>query len=235
MTGAIVSQPDNEKTGAMKRLTTARGYDAEGSYSPDGKWIVFSSMRSGYDHTLTDKEKKSLEENPSNFADIYIMNADGTEQKRLTNVFGYDGGPFFTQDGKKIVWRRFDEQGLIADVWMMNIDGSDQKQITTFGSMSWAPYMHPSGEYIIFASNKLGFENFELFMVDTAGTKEPVQVTYSPGFDGLPVPSPDGKTLAWTSSRAGGSAGQLFLAQWNHAKAMEALKNAPPRRPAKKS
>ena len=51
----------------------------------------------------------------------------------------------------------------------MNPDGSDQRQITTFGSMSWAPYMHPSGEYFIFASNKLGFENFELFMVDAAG------------------------------------------------------------------
>jgi Tol biopolymer transport system component len=225
----------NEKTKAMKRLTTAKGYDAEGSYSPDGKFIVFSSMRSGYDHVLTDREKKSLEENPSNFAEIYIMNADGTNQKRLTNVFGYDGGPFFTQDGKKIVWRRFDEQGLIADVWTMNPDGSDQKQITTFGSMSWAPYMHPSGEYFIFASNKLGFENFELFIVDAAGTKEPVQVTYTPGFDGLPVPSPDGKTLAWTSTRAGGSGGQIFLAQWNHAKAMEALKAAPPRKPAKKS
>ena len=60
--------------------------------------------------------------------------------------------------------------------------------------MSWAPYMHPSGEYIIFASNKLGFENFELFMVDAPGTKEPVRVTYSDGFDGLPVPSPDGTT-----------------------------------------
>ena len=71
--------------------------------------------------------------------------------------------------------------------------------------MSWAPYMHPSGEYFIFASNKLGFENFELFIVDTAGAKEPVRVTYTDGFDGLPVPSPDGKTLAWTSSRAGGS------------------------------
>ncbi len=225
----------NEKTGAMKRLTTAKGYDAEGSYSPDGKLIVFSSMRSGYDHPLTDKEKRSLEENPSNFAEIYTMKADGTDQKRLTSVFGYDGGPFFTPDGRKIVWRRFNEQGLIADVWTMNIDGSDQKQITTFGAMSWAPYMHPSGEYFIFASNKLGFENFELFMVDAAGTKEPVRVTYSAGFDGLPVPSPDGTMLAWTSSRAGGSAGQLFLAQWNHVKAMAALKAAPPRKPAKKS
>jgi Tol biopolymer transport system component len=225
----------SEKTGALKRLTTARGYDAEGSYSPDGKWIVFSSMRSAYDHTLTAAEQKSLAENPSNFAEIYTMRADGSEQKRLTSTFGYDGGPFFTPDGKRIVWRRFDEQGLIADVWTMNMDGSDAKQITSFGSMSWAPYMHPSGEYMLFASNKLGFENFELFMVDAQGTKEPVRVTYTDGFDGLPVPSPDGKMLAWTSSRAGGSAGQLFLAQWNHEKALSAIKSAPPRKPAKKS
>ena len=223
----------SEKTGALKRLTTAKGYDAEGSYSPDGRWIVFSSMRGAYDHPLTDKEKKSLDENPSNFAEIYIMRADGSGQTRLTDVFGYDGGPFFTPDGKKILWRRFDEQGLIADLWTMNPDRSDQRQVTTFGSMSWAPYMHPSGQYILFASNKLGFENFELFMVDAEGTKEPVRVTYSDGFDGLPVPSPDGKMLAWTSSRAGGSAGQLFLAQWNHEGALDALKNAPPRKPAK--
>ena len=227
----------SEKTGALKRLTTARGYDAEGSYSPDGRLIVFSSMRSAYDHALSDAEKKSLQENPSNFAEIYTMRADGSEQKRLTSVFGYDGGPFFTPDGKKIVWRRFDEQGLIADIWTMNVDGSDQKQITTFGSMSWAPYMHASGQYFIFASNKLGFENFELFIVDAEGAKEPVRVTYTDGFDGLPVPSPDGKTLAWTSSRAGGSgsAGQIFLAQWNHEKAVAALKSAPPRKPAGKS
>src|SRR5215813_1565226 len=84
----------NEKTGALRQLTTARGYDAEGSYSPDGQWIVFSSMRSAYDHALNDKEQKSLAENPSNFAEIYIMKADGSGQKRLTDVWGYDGGPF---------------------------------------------------------------------------------------------------------------------------------------------
>ena len=116
------------------------------------------------------------------------------------------------------------------------MDGSDAKQITSFGSMSWAPYMHPSGEYFLFASNKLGFENFELFMVDALGTKEPVRVTYTDGFDGLPVPSPDGTTLAWTSSRAGGAgaAGQIYLAQWNHEAAMAALKAAGPRQTPKR-
>ena len=225
----------DEKSGAMKRLTDAKGYDAEGSYSPDGQWIVFTSMRDAYNHSLSAAEQKKLVEDPSYFGEIYIMRADGSGQKRLTSTPGYDGGPFFTPDGKRIVWRRFDESGLIADVWTMNPDGSDARQITDFGAMSWAPYFHPSGEYIIFASNKLGFENFELFMVDAQGTKEPVQVTYSPGFDGLPVPSPDGKQLAWTSSRSGGSAGQLFLAEWNHEKAREAIRNAPPKKPSKKS
>jgi Tol biopolymer transport system component len=225
----------NEKTGESKRLTTARGYDAEGSYSPDGQWIAFSSMRDAYNRPLSDAERKQLETDPSYFAEIYIMKADGSGQKRLTAVPGYDGGPFFTPDGKRIVWRRFDEKGLIADVWTMNLDGTDPKQITDFGSMSWAPYMHPSGAYYFFASNKLGFENFEVFIVDAAGTKEPVRVTYSDGFDGLPVPSPDGTQLAWTSTRSGGGAGQLFLAQWNHEKALAALKDAPPKKPGKKS
>jgi Tol biopolymer transport system component len=223
----------SERTGALTRLTTARGYDAEGSYSPDGRFIVFTSMRDAYNRPLNDAERKQLDADPSYFAEIYIMRADGSDQRRLTNAPGYDGGPFFTPDGRKIVWRRFDERGLIADVWTMNPDGSDQRQITDFGSMSWAPYMHPSGQYYFFASNKLGFENFEIFIVDAAGEKEPVRVTYTDGFDGLPVPSPDGRQLAWTSTRSGGSNGQLFLAQWNHEKALEALKNAPRKKPSK--
>ena len=217
----------SEKSGAMTRLTNAKGYDAEAGYSPDGQWIAFSSMRDAYNRTLSPEEQKQLATDPSYFGEIYIMKADGTGQRRLTNTPGYDGGPFFTKDGN-IVWRRFDERGLIADVWTMKPDGTDAKQITHFSSMSWAPYEHPSGEYFLFASNKLGFENFEVFMVDKAGLKEPVRVTYSDGFDGLPVPSPDGTQLAWTSSRSGGGAGQIFLAQWNHEAARKALAAAPP-------
>ena len=222
--GATASAPPT-----YTRLTNARGYDAEGSYSPDGQWIAFTSMRDAYNRTLSAEEQKQLEVDPSYFAEIYVMRADGSAQKRLTNVPGYDGGPFFSPDGKRIIWRRFDTTGLIANVFTMNPDGTDVRQITDFAAMSWAPYIHPSGQYILFASNKLGFENFEVYMVDIDGRKEPVRITYADGFDGLPVPSPDGRQLAWTSTRAGGSEGQIFLGQWNHEKALEALKAAPAR------
>ncbi len=220
----------SEGTKTLTRLTNVRGYDAEAGYSPDGQWIVFSSTRTAYDHELSDAEQKQLATDPSWFGEIYIMKADGSDQRRLTTAPGYDGGPFFTPDGRKILWRHFDEQGLVADIWTMNPDGSDKRQVTDFKAMSWAPYMHASGEYILFASNKLGFENFEIFIVDAAGTKEPVRVTYTDGFDGLPVPSPDGTQIAFTSSRSGSGAGQIFLARWNHEKARDAIRNAPPRK-----
>lgn len=219
----------NEKTQVLTRLTTTPGYDAEGSYSPDGGRIVFSSMRDSYNRPLSADETKRRNTDPSYFADIYLMSANGSSQQRLTTAPGYDGGPFFTRDGSRIVWRHFDESGLKADVWTMRPDGSDKRQITDFDSMSWAPYEHPSGAYFIFSSNKLGFDNFELFVVDSDGRKEPVRVTYTDGFDGLPVPSPNGRQLAWTSSRAGGSSGQLYLAEWNHQKMLDALHSAPTR------
>jgi Tol biopolymer transport system component len=160
------------------------------------------------------------------------MKADGSELRRLTDVPGYDGGPFFFPDGSRIVWRRFDEEGLLADVYTIKPDGSEETRVTDFDAMSWAPYAHPSGEYIFFASNKLGFANFEVFIVDSAGEKEPVRVTYTDGFDGLPVPSPDGKRLSWTSNRhqgGGRGGGQIYIADWNHEQALAALEAAPPR------
>ncbi|MDH3254326.1 MAG: hypothetical protein OEM62_04980 [Acidobacteriota bacterium] len=216
------------ETGALTRVTEATGYDAEASYSPDGEWIVFSSMRDAYERELTDEETKILDVNTSYFGELYIMRADGSAKRRLTNVPGYDGGPFFSTDGQRIVWRRFDTDGLTADVYTMKTDGTDEKRITDFGSLSWAPYEHPSGDYIFFASNKLGFSNFEIFIVDTEGTKEPVRVTFTDKFDGLPVPSPDGKTLMWTSSRHG-EGGQLYRGVWNHEAALAALAASPVR------
>jgi Tol biopolymer transport system component len=211
----------------LVQLTKERGYDAECAFSPDGKQIVFCSLRAAYDHELSPEEKLRLQRDPAWFGDIYIMNADGSNVRRLTKAPGYDGGPFFSPDSQRIVWRRFDESGMNADVYTMKTDGSDVHRVTDFKSMSWAPFYHPSGKYIIFTSNKLGFENFELFIVDAEGTKEPVRVTFTPGFDGLPVFSPDGKKLCWTTNRGAEGKSQLWLANWNHDAALEALAKAP--------
>lgn len=214
----------------LQRLSDSPGYDAEGAFSPDGKQIVFCSTRSAYPLTqLAPEQRSRFEKDPAYFGEIYIMNADGSGVRRLTEAAGYDGGPFFSPDGKRIVWRRFDESGMIADIWTMKADGTDKRRITAFESMSWAPYHHPSGSYLIFTSNKLGFENFELFIVDTAGTREPVRVSHTDGFDGLPVFSPDGKRLCWTSNRTAGGKSQLFLADWNHDAALQAIEAAPVR------
>lgn len=213
--------------GKYVNLTRSPGYDAEGAYSPDGKEIVFASNRSAYTGKLSDADRQRLEQDPASFVDLYIMNSDGSNVRRLTTSSGYDGGPFFSADGKKIIWRRFSQHGDSAEIFSMNRDGSGEKQLTQMGVLSWAPFYHPSGDYLIFATNKQGFANFELYLVDVEGKKEPVRVTETEGFDGLPVFSPDGKRLVWTSGRTANGQSQLFMADWNDTEARRLLKMAP--------
>ena len=214
-------------TGAYKRLTDAEGYDAEGSYSPDGQQIAFASNRLAYAGTLSAEDAERLERDPAFFSDIYIMNADGSGLKQLTQAPGYDGGPFFSADGKKIVWRRFSEDGARAEIFTMNSDGTDERQITSLGAMSWAPYFHPSGDYIVFATNLQGFANFELYLVDANGEREPVRLTDRAGFDGLPTFTPDGKRISWTSNATPKKQSQIFIANWDHVAALDLVASAP--------
>ena len=204
------------------RLTDAKGYDAEGSYSPDGKLIAFASNRNAYAEPMTEAEKKKFETDPAYMMELFIMNADGTDVRQLTDFPGYDGGPFFSPDGKKICWRRFAENGATAEIMTMDIDGSNQKTLTKMGVLSWAPFYHPSGDYLVFTTNKHGFGNFELYLVAADGKSPPVRVTDTEGFDGLASFSPDGKQLTWTSNRNAQKQSQIFLGDWNdtHARKM---------------
>ncbi|GMG81404.1 M28 family peptidase [Paralimibaculum aggregatum] len=214
-------------SGTYTALAPAEGYDAEGAYSPDGGRIVFASNRHAYAGTLAPEAAARLEHDPSYFMDLYVMNADGTGLRRLTDTPGYDGGPFWSADGSRITWRRFAPDGATAEVFTMAADGSDARQVTHLGAMSWAPFFHPSGEYIVFASNLEGFGNFELYLVDAAGRREPVRITEREGFDGLASFSPDGATIAWTSNATPARRSQIFLAPWDHAAARTALAAAP--------
>ncbi len=217
----------------LRRLTHEKGYDAEGSYSPDGNWIVFASNRAGYTEKLSEEDEKYFKQDPSYMMDIYIMKADGTGVKRLTTTKGYDGGPFFSADGKKITWRRFAPNGMTAEIYTMNLDGSDQQELTHLKSMSWAPFFHPSGDYLIFTSSVYGFSNFELFIVDALGKHRPVRVTFNDDFDGLPVFTPDGNKLSWTRRNAKGDS-QIMMADWDDVQARQLL-HLPPREPDAKN
>lgn len=200
----------------VKKLTNSPGYDAEGTVSPDGKKIVFTSTRSG-----------DLE--------LWTMNIDGTDQRQVTKGLGYDGGAFFTPDNKRLVFRasrpKTDEevktykellaQGLVQptalEIFTCNVDGSDLKQITHLGGANWAPFMHPNGKKILFATNhhsKSG-RQFNVFSVNLDGTGLE-QITFDSGFDSFIMFSPDGKKVAFSSNRnnGGGHDTNVFVADW---------------------
>ncbi len=219
--------PDGEPVSEPRVLSSARGYDAEAAFSPDGRWIVFASNRHAYDpvyaSAFSAEERALLERQPEHFIELYLMDTRGGELRRLTRSPGYDGGPFFSPDGRRVVWRRFGDDGKSAEIMTISVDGDDERQITTLGAVSWAPFYHPSGDYLIFATNLHGFGNFELYIVDVDGQSQPVRITDTEKFDGLPVFGPDGRTLAWTSQRTPGSRSQIFRARWNDAEARRRL------------
>ena len=205
------------RSGKTKNLTPWMGYSAEASYSPDGQWVAFASNG----HAYANNPGMSLE-NPEKEMEIYIMRSNGGGLKRLTFEPGYDGGPFFSPDGTHITWRRFNGTGDQAEIYTMKIDGSEKKQITRMGAMAWAPFYHPSGDYIVFTTNVHGYDNFELYIVDSQGERPPQRVSERPGFDGLPVFHPSGRWLSWTFRNLQGES-QIYMGRWSDGKARELL------------
>ena len=81
----------------------------------------------GNTETLSDEDMARLALDPSYFMELYVMDADGANVRRLTDAPGYDGGPFWSADGSRITWRRFSENGVKAEIYTMAADGSDEK------------------------------------------------------------------------------------------------------------
>ena len=208
------AQPDGS---GRRRLTWYGVYTAEGVVSPDGRKIVFTSLKNGD-------------------LDIYVMNVDGSEVRQLTTQLGYDGGPWWSPDGKQIVYRANHPatpaemkaytdllaQRLVRpnkmDLWLMDADGKNQRQITHLGAASFGPSWTADGKRIIFSSNhhtepRLG--NFDLFLINPDGTGLE-QVTTASTFDGFPMFSPDGKKVVWASNRhdANPRDTNIFIADW---------------------
>jgi Tol biopolymer transport system component len=209
----LLARPDGSEP---VRLTENAAYDAESTVCAKDGSIVFTSTRDG-----------DLE--------LYRMDADGKNVRRLTDAPGYDGGAFFSPDCSKIVWRasrpragaelddyrRLLAQGLVRpgklELWTAEADGSEARQVTYLGAASFAPSFFPSGERVIFSSNTgdpRGRE-FDLWAVNLDGSGLE-RITWMPGFDGFPMFSPDGTRLAFASNRNQGAPGEtnVFVAKW---------------------
>jgi Tol biopolymer transport system component len=205
-------------TGPLTRLTDSPGYDAEATVCGTDGSIVFTSVRDG-----------DLE--------LYRMDRDGKNVRRLTFTPGYDGGAFFNKDCTKLVWRASrpkpgkeleDYQALLAkglvrpsklELYVANADGSDAHQVTYLDAASFAPFFFPNRDRIIFSSNygdPRGRE-FDLWAINADGTQLE-RITHTKGFDGFPMFSPDGRQLLFASNRMtaeGQTDTNLFLAEWD--------------------
>jgi Tol biopolymer transport system component len=189
----------------LKQLTDAKGYDAEGAFSPDGKLIAFCSDRDG---------------DP----DLYVMNADGTGLRQLTDAPGYDGGPFISPDGKRVVYRTDRKKSEMLQIHVIDLDGKNDVALTDNIGVNWAPYWHPTKPYIIWTgadhSDPKARPNYDLWLMKY-GEKDgkivpgPItRITDNPAADVLPVFTPDGKQLMWTSNRTADHSSQLFIADF---------------------
>jgi TolB protein len=205
------------RTDSLVVFLPAQGYDAEATLSPDGRYLVFTSMRGGD-------------------LDLWLYDFETQTLRQLTKELGYDGGAFFGPDSKTIVWRASRPQGeaiqsykaLLAQnlveptnlqIFVMHIDSLVPHQVTHLPGANWAPYFHPNGRTILFSSNHHSLDKggrvFNLFAIERDGTGLR-QITFDPEFDAFPMFSPDGKKLIWASNRAGQKPREtnLFIADW---------------------
>lgn len=211
-----IANPDGSNA---EMLIGGDSYDAEATVSPDGKYIIFTSTRSGD-------------------LDLWRYEVATGALLQLTSEIGYDGGAFFSRDSQKIVWRasrpegedKANYQDLLTknmvepgdlDIYVADIDGSNVIKVTDLPGANWAPFFHPDGQRILFSSNHHTLDDggrvFDIFMVNLDGTGLE-QITHSGTFDAFPMFSFDGTKIVFASnrnaSRTPSRDTNVFVADW---------------------
>lgn len=159
-------------------------------WSPDGRYILYTSQRNGQ-------------------YEIYRGNSDGSgEELQLTNNNSMDDGSEYTPDGKYIYFNSSRSGGM--RLWRMDADGKNPKQITHDNFNDWFPHISPDGKHILFLSYLPNvqtdlhpyYQQVYLRMLPIAGG-EPKIVAYIYGGQGsinVPSWSPDGRYVAFVSN-----------------------------------
>lgn len=140
-----------------KQITTGLGYDGGAFFSPDGSKIVFRASRPKTPEEI--KEYKDLLKQglvqPTNM-EIYICNADGSDLKQVTKLGKANWAPFFTPDGKKLLFssNHASARGFQFNIYMINLDGTGLEQVTYDKVFDSFPMFSPDGKKLIFSSNR---------------------------------------------------------------------------------
>ncbi|CAN5844071.1 hypothetical protein BH20ACI4_BH20ACI4_18690 [soil metagenome] len=143
----------------VKRLTFEPGYDGGAFFSPDSKMIVYRGSHPT-DPKLIERDKQLLKEHlivPTVF-EVWVMNADGSNKRQVTKLNAGSFAPFFTPDGKKIIfctnYFATDERKRNFDLAMINVDGTGLERITYNETFDGFPMFSPDGKKLVFASNR---------------------------------------------------------------------------------
>ena len=185
-----------------------KAYVAEGSVSPDGRFLLFCSLESGE-------------------GDLYIRDLKTGARTCVVAAPGYDGGPFFSPDAKRICYRSDRNKDNLLQVFVADLvfdaDGAitgttNEIQLTANEHVNWCPFFRPDGKTVVYATSEIGHRNYEVFeiVLPTTAGATPVRrrVTEAEGADVLPVFSPDGKWMLWTGQRNESRSSQLFVGRY---------------------
>lgn len=139
--------------------------------------------------------------------EIYAMDADGSNPRRLTNNNLIDQAPALPPDGTKVAFVRWSGQLNDQAIWVMNADGSNPTQLTSGASVDRFPAWSPDGTQIVFESDH--GDGFNLYVMDAEGSTQ-TQITDDPAHDMRPAWSPDGERIAFIRTEPDFSASHLY-------------------------
>jgi Tol biopolymer transport system component len=185
-------RPDGSES---RRLTDNAFFDDEPDWSPDGSRIALVSAQD------------SAPGAPTRRPEIFVMNADGSDMRRLLETAGPARGPRWSPDGSRIAFARLDPEVRGYRPYVMNSDGSNVRLLTSSPVENFAPQWSPDGTRLLFLSNRAPRNWWTMYVVsaDGSGERQLAGDEACPTNVSGPRWSPDGSRIAYAcDDRFGG-------------------------------